>query len=65
MPETCPHCDAPIVSERRDTEDGPVEIWRCEDCEASWRHPDETIMNRDLDFTASGDGNDPPATDPW
>lgn len=56
MPEHCPHCETPIRSERREPDDGrPHEIWICDDCEEEWRHPDETVLNRDLDFSASGD----------
>jgi ribosomal protein L37AE/L43A len=56
MPEVCPHCGDPIESIRKSPEDGrPHEVWRCEDCGEEWRHPEETVMNRDLDFSASGD----------
>ncbi len=37
-------------------EDGrPYEVWRCADCEEEWRHPEETVMNRELDFSESGE----------
>jgi RNase P subunit RPR2 len=56
MPEVCPHCSEPIESLRKTPEEGrPYEVWRCEDCAEEWRHPEETVMNRDLDFSASGD----------
>jgi RNase P subunit RPR2 len=54
MPETCPHCDEPVDSERRTPADGrPYEVWRCPDCGEEWRHPEETILDRSLDFSAS------------
>jgi tRNA(Ile2) C34 agmatinyltransferase TiaS len=56
MPEVCPHCGEPVESIRKTPDDGrPHEVWRCGDCEEEWRHPEETVMNRDLDFSASGD----------
>ena len=56
MPEVCPHCGDPIESERKEPEDGrPYEVWRCADCEEEWRHPEETVMNRELDFSESGE----------
>lgn len=54
MPEVCPHCYDPIESIRKTPDDGwPYEIWRCKNCEEEWRHPGETVLNRDLDFSAS------------
>ena len=56
MPEHCPHCDEPVSSERREPDDGrPFEVWRCEDCDEEWRHPEETVLSRDLDFSANDD----------
>jgi ribosomal protein L37AE/L43A len=56
MPEFCPHCDRPVTAERRESEDGPAtEVWRCPDCEEEWRHPDETVLNRELDFSGTSD----------
>lgn len=54
MPEVCPHCGDPIESVRRTPESGrPHEVWRCENCDEEWRHPDETVLSRDLDFSQS------------
>ena len=56
MPEVCPHCGDPIESERKEPEDGrPYEVWRCANCDEEWRHPEETVMDRDLDFSESGE----------
>jgi ribosomal protein L37AE/L43A len=65
MPEVCPHCGTPIVSERRSGDgDRDREFWRCEECEEEWRHPEETVMNRGLDFSAaeSAESPDPDTT---
>lgn len=52
MPEYCPHCNVPIDSSRREPEEGrPYEVWRCEECDEEWRHPEETILSRNLDFS--------------
>lgn len=56
MPEVCPHCEEPIESVRKEPDDGrPYEVWRCTNCEEEWRHPQETVLNSDLDFSESGD----------
>jgi endogenous inhibitor of DNA gyrase (YacG/DUF329 family) len=56
MPEVCPHCGDPVESTRKTPEEGrPYEVWRCADCEEEWRHPEETVMNRELDFSESGE----------
>lgn len=56
MPEVCPHCGEPIESVRKTPDDGrPYEVWRCEDCDEEWRHPHETVLNSDLDFSESGE----------
>ncbi len=56
MPEICPHCREPITSVRKEPKDGrPFEVWKCENCEEEWRHPQETILNNDLDFSESQD----------
>lgn len=55
MPEHCPYCDDPVYSLRIDPDDGrPYEVWRCSQCEKEWRHPEETVLNRDLDFSKHG-----------
>lgn len=52
MPEYCPHCSRPVSAVRKESENGPAtEVWRCTDCEEEWRHPDETVLNRELDFS--------------
>lgn len=54
MPETCPHCNEPITSLRRAPDEGrPYEVWRCENCNEEWRHPEETVLDKDLDFSES------------
>jgi ribosomal protein L37AE/L43A len=56
VPEVCPHCGEPIESLRRTPEDGrPHEVWRCDDCGEEWRHPGETVLNGELDFSESGE----------
>lgn len=56
MPEFCPHCDTPVESTRKDPEEGrPHEVWRCRGCDEEWRHPEETVLDRSLDFSGSGD----------
>lgn len=56
MPERCPHCREPISSVRKEpTEGRPYEVWQCEDCEKEWQHPEETVLNKDLDFSETGD----------
>lgn len=55
MPEHCPHCSTPVDSIRKEPDDGrPYEVWRCEQCDEEWRHPDETVLNKDLDFSKRG-----------
>ncbi len=55
MPEHCPHCGDPITSFRRHPEgERAEEVWRCADCDEEWRHPEETVLNKDLDFSATG-----------
>jgi ribosomal protein L37AE/L43A len=52
MPEYCPHCNQPVDSVRRESDEGPVqELWQCKNCEKEWRHPEETVLNRELDFS--------------
>lgn len=54
MPEICPHCGDPIESLRKTPDDGrPYEVWRCNNCEEEWRHPKETVLNSNLDFSES------------
>lgn len=54
MPEHCPHCGDPVTSFRRQSEgERPKEIWECEDCDETWRHPEETVLDKDLDFSAN------------
>lgn len=56
MPEICPHCGEPVESVRKAPEEGrPYEVWRYADCDEEWRHPEKTVLNRDLDFSESGD----------
>ena len=56
VPEVCPHCGDPIESIRRTPDDGrPHEVWRCENCDEEWRHPQETVLDKDLDFSESGE----------
>jgi transposase-like protein len=54
MPEVCPHCSEPVDSERKtpDSSD-PYEVWRCESCDEEWRHPEETVLSQELDFSQS------------
>ncbi|ELZ61072.1 MULTISPECIES: hypothetical protein [unclassified Haloferax] len=55
MPEHCPFCGEPIESTRVTPEDGrPYEEWRCTDCDETWRHPEETVLDRSLDFSKHG-----------
>jgi tRNA(Ile2) C34 agmatinyltransferase TiaS len=54
MPEVCPHCGDAIESVRKTRDDGrPYEVWRCGPCEKAWRHPEETVLDKSLDFSAS------------
>lgn len=56
MPEHCPHCAEPVESARINPEEGrPYEVWRCADCEEEWRHPEETVLDKDLDFSKNKD----------
>ncbi|MFP8954560.1 hydrogenase expression protein HypA/HybF (plasmid) [Natrialbaceae archaeon A-arb3/5] len=52
MPEHCPHCGEQVQAERRKSDDGRFqEVWQCTDCDEEWNHPDETVLNKDLDFS--------------
>ncbi|MCU4925487.1 hydrogenase expression protein HypA/HybF [Halobacteria archaeon AArc-dxtr1] len=54
MPEHCPHCGELVNAVRKNPDDGrPYEVWQCADCDEEWRHPEETVLNRDLDFSAN------------
>lgn len=54
MPEVCPYCEDPIDAIRKTADDGKeYEVWRCDSCDEEWRHPDETILNKELDFSKS------------
>lgn len=56
MPEYCPHCRTPVESLRKEPEESrPYEIWRCEECDEEWRHPEETVLDTDLDFSKNKD----------
>lgn len=56
MPEHCPHCHDLIDSVRKEPEQGrPYEVWKCENCKKEWRHPEETVLNKDLDFSETGE----------
>ncbi|GAA0237299.1 hypothetical protein GCM10009000_060950 [Halobacterium noricense] len=54
MPEVCPFCGDPIDSTRRTSDnDRSYEVWQCKDCEKEWYHPEETVLNKELDFSES------------
>lgn len=56
MPEHCPHCGEQVVSNRKEPNEGrPYEVWQCFECDEEWRHPEETVLDRDLDFSKHGD----------
>lgn len=56
MPEYCPHCGTAVRSVRREPGQGrPYEVWLCDPCEEEWRHPEETVLDKDLDFSGNGE----------
>lgn len=56
MLEHFPSCSTPVDSMRRKPDEGrPYEVWRCKKCKKEWRHPEETVLNKNLDFSKHND----------